>query len=77
MKICDSLNPQEQDAETLKSKLDNLRQAEKARLRKIDTYKEKIIQYQKEADTPPKVEDIQDINDELVWFSNDHEEFEH
>lgn len=37
-------------------------------MRKIDNYKERITQYQKEVDNPPKVEDMQVINEELVRY---------
>jgi structural maintenance of chromosomes protein 5 len=58
--------PQDQEAETHKSRLENLRQAERDRHRRIESMKDRIARLQKEVDNPPEVGDVEAFKQEVV-----------
>ncbi|KAI0340832.1 P-loop containing nucleoside triphosphate hydrolase protein [Trametopsis cervina] len=56
----------DQEAENYKNRLENLRQIEKDRHKKINEMKDKVVRYQKEADNPPDISELEAIKQELT-----------
>jgi len=57
---------QENEAEEITNRLDGLKRAEKDRVKKIKDLENQVRKIQNEIDNPPKVEDLQAINNAIV-----------
>lgn len=57
---------QEAKSENAKTELENSKKAEKERVKKISTSEKTISQIREQLDNPPKVEDLDVINDDMV-----------
>lgn len=63
---------QENEAEDVTNRLDGLKRAEKDRAKKIKDLENQLRKMQDELDNPPKLEDLEAINNEIVccnfWY---------
>ncbi|KAG9317772.1 hypothetical protein JVU11DRAFT_1992 [Chiua virens] len=62
----------ENEADEVTNQLDGLKRAEKDRAKRIKDLENQIRKMQNELDDPPKLEDLQAINDEIRQLSTEH-----
>ncbi|OSX59547.1 hypothetical protein POSPLADRAFT_1048859 [Postia placenta MAD-698-R-SB12] len=66
----------EAKSENAKTELENSKKAEKERVKKISTSEKTISQIREQLDNPPKVEDLDVINDDMLGLRNRMEELQ-
>ena len=59
---------QEQEAEELKSELDDIKKSEKDRASRIRRLEKEIDEYEKRLANPPEMEDLDEISGQIVRF---------